>query len=365
MSDPATPAGPPGLDAANVESWLVRHLSGFVAPARFSLITGGHSNLTYAASDGADNRYVIRRPPLGTTHSGGHDMGREFHVLSSLNRTPVPVPSALAHCKDPSVTGAPFFVMEHVDGNVIENPKVATRCLSDPAARQRAGEQIIDVMADMHRVDVDAIGLGDAARRDDYLGRQLTRFRKVWELNKTRELPAMARLADDLVAHAPKQRHTGIVHGDYRLGNVIVDEVGTLVAVLDWELWTLGDVLADLGFILDNWYEPGDDEPQVWMEVPPTLAGGFPTRDEVVGRYAERTGFDVTAVEYYRAFQHWKVAALAEGVKRRYESGDMADTEVDFDHLNQRVLDLVTLARTHLEIYRSTSSARGRRGGMS
>ncbi|HEX5587305.1 MAG TPA: phosphotransferase family protein [Acidimicrobiia bacterium] len=338
----------PGLDAARVASWMVEHVPAVVAPVEFRLIGGGHSNLTYAADDAAGRSLVVRRPPLGTRGGNAHDMGREHRALTALFPTVVPVAEPLALCTDESVNGAAFYVMDHVDGHVVDNPSVAASALPTPELRRRASEQIVDVLADLHRVDVDAVGLGDAAKREAFLERQLRRMYGVWEQTKTRELPLIDELHDRLVAAAPPQRYTGIVHSDYRFGNVILGAEGDLLAVLDWELWTLGDVLADVGFILNNWYEPGDDAPQVWMEVPPTLAGGFAGRDEVVARYVERTGFDLDDVEYYRAFQHWKVAILAEGVKRRYESATMATSDVDFEHLARRVVDLADLADAHL-----------------
>ena len=200
------------------------------------------------------------------------------------------------------------------------------------------------MLAALHRVDVDRVGLGHAARREAFLERQLTRMAGVWEQTKTRELPLLEDVHRRLSAAQPPQRHTGIVHSDYRFGNVILDDQARVAAVLDWELWTLGDVLSDVGFLLNNWYEPGDSDPQIWMAVPPTMAGGFLSREELAARYAAATGFALDDIEYYRAFQYWKVAVLAEGVKRRYESGAMADSEVDFAHLAQRVLDLVNLA---------------------
>ena len=339
----------PGLDWRAVSNWMVEHVPGCVAPVTFSLIAGGHSNITYGAVDASGHEYVVRRPPLGTSGGGAHNMGREFTVISALAETAVPVPTAYALCDDEAVNGASFYVMSRVDGYVIDNPETADSLLPDPGARRRAGKQIIDVMADMHRVDIDAIGLGAAAKRADFLGRQLKRFRGVWEQNKTRELPVMVSLADRLVELAPPQQYTGIVHGDYRIGNVVVDQSGTLVAVLDWELWTLGDVLADLGFILNNWYEPNDPNPQVFMEIAPTVTGDFGSRADVVERYADRTGFDVSAVEYYRAFQHWRMAVLAEGVKRRYDTAQMATQDVDHAHLNQRVINLAELATEHLD----------------
>ncbi|MGD9704591.1 MAG: phosphotransferase family protein [Acidimicrobiia bacterium] len=340
-----------GLDHAAVASWMADHVPGLVPPVAFSLIAGGHSNLTYGAVDAAGAEYVVRRGPLGRSGGGAHDMGREHRVISALAGTAVPVPRALALCDDPSVNDGSFYVMSRVAGAVVDNPRAADDHLPGRDARRHVGEQIVDVLADLHRVDVDAVGLGTAARREDFLARQIRRFRGMWEQNKTRDLPAMSGLGDRLVELAPVQRHTGIVHGDYRIGNVMVDRAGTLVAVLDWELWTLGDVLADLGFLLNNWYEPDDPSPLVFMEVPPTVTGAFGLRDEVIDRYAERTGFDVSAVDYYRGFQHWRMAVLAEGVKRRYETAQMANADVDFAHLDQRVLDLAVLAETHLAAY--------------
>jgi aminoglycoside phosphotransferase (APT) family kinase protein len=343
----------PGLDQAAVGAWMADHVAGLVPPLTFSLIAGGHSNLTYGATDAAGHEYVVRRGPLGRAGGGAHDMGREHRVISALGPTGVPVPRSYALCTDEAVNGASFYVMARVEGAVIDNEAAAAAHLHGVAARRHAGEQVIDVLADLHAVDVDAIGLGDAAKREDFLGRQLRRFRDVWEKTKTRELPVMATLAERLVTLAPPQRYTGIVHGDYRIGNVMVDGAGTLVAVLDWELWTLGDVLADLGFVLNNWYEPNDPTPLVFMEVPPTVTGEYGSRAEALARYAARTGFDVSAVDYYRGFQHWRMAVLAEGVKRRYETAQMANADVDFAHLDQRVLDLAALAEVHLDAYGS------------
>jgi aminoglycoside phosphotransferase (APT) family kinase protein len=343
-------AAPPGIDHAAVEAWLGRNVAGLVPPVRFSLIAGGHSNITYFVDDSAGASFVLRRPPLGNRPGKAHDMGREFAVISALATTNVPVPRALALCTDESVNGAAFYVMSRVQGNVVDNPERVADVLAPGAARRHASEQIIDVLAAIHVVDIDAVGLGGTARREGFLDRQLKRMQSVWEQSKTRELPLIDELHRQLVARRPEQRHTGIVHSDYRLGNVVLSETGQLTGVLDWELWTLGDVLADVGFLLNNWYEPGDTAPQVWMEVPPTLAGGFMSRAELLARYVERTGHDVSDIEYYRAFQHWKVAILAEGVKRRYESATMASTDVDFDHLSRRVINLADLAAHHLSL---------------
>jgi aminoglycoside phosphotransferase (APT) family kinase protein len=347
--------GLPGLDAARVSEWMAAHVAGAVAPLAFSVISGGHSNLTYKAVDAAGQQFVVRRPPLAAGAAKAHDVGREHRVIAALGPTDVPVPPARGLCEDESVNGAPFYVMDLVDAHVVDNPAEADRCLADPAARRRASEQIVDVLADLHRVDVDAVGLGDAARREGFLERQLARYQKVWGQNQTRELPLVDQLHARLVAAQPPQRYTGIVHSDYRFGNVMVEGSGRLAAVLDWELWTLGDVLADVGFLLNNWYEPGETTPLIWMEVPPTVAGGFASRAEVAARYGARTGFDLSDIEYYRAFQHWKVAILAEGVKRRYETGALVSDDVDFDHMARRVIDLVELADLHLTAHQEGS----------
>ncbi len=279
-------------------------------------------------------------------------MGREFRVLEALVLTTVPVPVPLALCEDGSVNGQPFYVMEHVDGAVVDNPSEADRALPSHDLRRVASEQIVDVLADLHHVDIDEVGLGQAGRREDFLERQLKRMHGVWEQTKTRELPLVDAIHVRLAAGVPPQRHTGIVHSDYRFGNVLIDGRGHLTAVLDWELWALGDVLSDVGFLLNNWYEPDDQDPQIWMEVPPTMAPGFLTREEVAQRYADRTGFDLADIEFYRAFQYWKVAILAEGVKRRYDTGVMAMDDVDFAHLARRVVDLADLADEHLRLAR-------------
>jgi aminoglycoside phosphotransferase (APT) family kinase protein len=327
---------------------VLEHVPGLTPPLRAEVLSGGHSNLTYTLTDDTGRRCVVRRPPLGEEPGGAHDMRREYRVIAALAPTAVPVPAALALCDDTSVNGPPFYVMAHVDANVVDNPAAAERFLPTTELRQRASEQLVDVLADLHRVDIDAVGLADIGKREDFLARQLHRISRVWEQTKTRELPLVDELHGRLARRAPAQRYTGIVHSDYRFGNVMLAGDATLAAVLDWELWTLGDVLADVGFLLNNWYEPDDDIPLVWMEVPPTVAGGFATRAEVVERYAARTGFDLSDIEFYRAFQHWKIAVIAEGVKRRYEQAGLAQADVDFGHLDRRVVHLAEQSHHHL-----------------
>jgi aminoglycoside phosphotransferase (APT) family kinase protein len=187
------------------------------------------------------------------------------------------------------------------------------------------------VLADLHLADPDEIGLGDLGRRESYLDRQLKRWKTQWESSKTRELPTMDDAYELLTQAKPEQRYTGVVHGDYRLGNMLADvERGQVAAVLDWELCTLGDVMADVGYLLNNWVQPGEDAPR-GATAAPTMIGGFTTREELIETYSERTGFEVTDADYYRAFQHWRLAAIVEGVMARYIKGVMADNSVDID----------------------------------
>jgi aminoglycoside phosphotransferase (APT) family kinase protein len=339
-----------GLDQSAVAAWIAAHVAEVEPPLTFALIAGGHSNLTYGVTDAAGRHYVVRRGPLGRTGGGAHDMGREYRVIAALAGS-IPVPRAIALCDDESVNGAAFYVMSRVEAAVLDNVAAADTNLPDTEMRRHAGEQVVDVLVDLHRVDVDKVGLARFARREDFLDRQITRFTAMWRRNQTRDLPAMDGLAERLRIAAPEQWYTGVVHGDYRIGNVMIDGRGDVAAVLDWELWTLGDVLADLGFLLNSWYEPDDPDPLVFMEWPPTITGEFGSRDDVLERYAARTGFDVSHLDYYRAFQHWRMAVIAEGVKMRYDTAQMASDEVDHGHLDRRVVDLVQLSRRYLARY--------------
>ncbi|MGE0880688.1 MAG: phosphotransferase family protein [Acidimicrobiia bacterium] len=331
-------------------AWIAANLDGFTPPFTFELIGGGHSNLTYVASDGHGQRFVVRQGPA----SDARGMAREHRVLSALAATEVPVPHPIAYCDDDS----PFLVMGFVDGAMIDTPEAADRDLPLPTQRRAAASSLVDTLAALHAVDVDAVGLGDAARRDGFVERQVRRFRDTWARYGGDPGDAMNSLADRLLSLAPPQRHTGIVHGDYRIGNVLyAPHDGAVVAVLDWELWTLGDVLADLAFMLNNWYERDDPTPMVFVETPPTISGDWGTRSSALDRYAAATGYDVSAIDYYRALQHWRMAVIAEGVRRRYASAELARDDVDHAYLRRRVADLATLATEHLARYQRVRPA--------
>jgi aminoglycoside phosphotransferase (APT) family kinase protein len=319
---------PAGIELDRVTDWFATHIEGVTPPLRFTRIKGGHSNLTYEIDDAAGRRLVLRRPPLGHLLPTAHDMTREWRFISATHPTPVPVPPPLGFCEDTDVTGAPFYVMEFVEGHVLHDATVAEQ-FYDEAQRRVIGESFIDVLADLHDVDPDEVGLGDIARKEGYITRQLKRWYSQWNASKTRELPLVDELHDTLSARIPEQGPARIVHGDYRLGNCITAFDGPIAAVLDWEIATLGDPLADVGYVLSTWPEPGEGGPAHRMS--PSIVPGFPTRSELLDRYAARSGRDVSTIDFYIAFSHWKSACIVEGVYARYLNGALDTTGVNVD----------------------------------
>ena len=313
---------PKGIDPGPVTTWFEEHAAGVTPPLSFELIAGGRSNLTYRVTDAAGGSWVLRRPPLGQVLATAHDMGREHRIIAALAGTDVPVAGAVGLCTDESVNGAPFYVMDFVDGLVARDAAAASDL--DAAARRRAGEQIADVLARIHAVDPDAVGLGDLGRKEGYVERQLKRWHGQWERSKTRELPVVDEVHAALAARVPEQGPATIVHGDYRLDNCLLAPDGTIAAVLDWELCTLGDPLADVGLLLVYWTDRDDAHPAL-IEAPTTL-DGFPSRAEVVSRYAETSGREVGDVDYFVALGYWKLACILEGVYARYRGGVMGET---------------------------------------
>ena len=321
MADPVNPVR--GIDVGRVSAWMDEHVDGVVAPFEFSLIAGGRSNLTFKVVDAGGRRLVLRRPPLGHVLATAHDMAREHRIISAVGSTGVPVPRTLGLCTDESVNGAPFYVMDFVDGEVLDSVDKAV--LLDPSLREEASFHLVDVLADLHAVDVDAVGLGDLARRDGYVERQIRRWSTQWENSKTRDFPEIDEVVRLLGTRLPEQQGVVIAHGDFRFGNVLTDVAhGRVAAVLDWELCTLGDPLADLGYIGVYW---SDGPASLLRANDPTGAGGFPTYARIVDRYASRTGRDVSAVDYYVAFSCYRLAVISEGVYARYLNGAMGDQQ--------------------------------------
>ncbi|MFM8268342.1 MAG: phosphotransferase family protein [Ilumatobacteraceae bacterium] len=316
--------GPVGIDVGPISTWFVEHIAGAVAPLSFEVIAGGHSNLTLAVTGVDGYRFVMRRPPLGPLLPRAHDMQREHRIISALRDTPVPVAPALGYCDDPAVSDAPFYVMGFVDGHVVRDRATAERVLSVDQ-RRRAADSLVDTLVAIHAVDVEAVGLADLGRHDGYIARQLRRWYGQWNSQHTDDLAAIHRVHDRLVERIPPQGPATIVHGDYRLDNTMVADDGTVIAVLDWEICTLGDPLADLGLLCVYWTGPGDAE-SAWGSGP-TTAAGFPDRAGIVERYAARSGRDVSLLDYYVAFANWKLACIIEGVLFRYRAGALGERD--------------------------------------
>lgn len=312
----------PGLPERSVERWLRAALPELMQDGPWSaeLISGGLSNLTYRLRlpGGA---VILRRPPAGHVLPRAHDMAREHRVLSALAATPVPVPAPLAICTDPEVMGVTFYVMPEVPGQVLRIPADTERL--EPRARAELADALIRTFADLHSVDPDAVGLGDYGRRGGYCERQIRTWSGQWERSKTRDLPDMDTLIKRLAERVPADSASTIVHGDFRLDNTIVDLSGPprIAAVLDWELSTLGDPLADLALTLTYWHDLGDDErARIPVTVGLTAMPGFPTTSDLAERYAALTGRDLANLGFYTAFAAMKLGVIMEGVHSRYLS---------------------------------------------
>lgn len=339
----------PGYDRPAVEAWLARHVPQLQAPLQWLRLEGGHSNLTYQLTDARGQRTVIRRPPLGQLLPKAHDMGREWALISALGPTPVPVPAALGFCEDPSVTGAHFYVMGHVDGKPLYGAADVEARLPGPL-RAVLSDSFIDVLAALHAVDPDAVGLSDLGRKDAYIERQLNTWYKSWQASvgpAQMDDPRAHALRDYFLAHVPDQGPARVVHGDYGLHNVLVGADGRVAAVVDWEISTLGDPLADLGYALNQWAEPGD-EPSV-RGVPPTSLPGFASRAAMAERYARRTGRDLSKLDFYVGFNRWKSAAIVHGVYARYMAGQKSTEGVDMAGLKRSIVQALGQAEAAVE----------------
>ncbi len=311
-------AAPEGIDPSGIEAWFALNVPKAAPPLSFERISGGHSNLTYRVGDADGHRWALRRPPLGKRLGSAHDMAREHKVVSALGPTAVPVAPVVGLCEDESVNGAPFYLMEFVEGPILRGLAEA-EAFPDEGERRAIGERVADTLVAIHAIDPDAVGLGDLGRREDYVARQLRRWQGQWEKSKTRELAAIDSVHERLAARIPKQGATTIVHGDYRLDNMILTPAGEVAAVVDWELCTLGDPLADVGLLMVYWPERGEET--IALGQPANLAPGFPTREELRARYAERSGRDLADLDFFIALGYWKLAIILEGVYARYAAG--------------------------------------------
>lgn len=344
MSDPTTETAE-GYDIAAVEAWIDANVDGLSPPLHWTRLLGGHSNLTYRIDDARGRSAVIRRPPQGELLPKAHDMSREWALISALGPTPVPVPEALGFCENPDVTGAWFYVMGLVDGRPLYNAD-ETREWVPEERRPTLAHSFVDVLADLHFLDPDEIGLGDLGKRDSYVARQLRTWYRSWTSSAEPaqyDDPRAHELQEYFLEHLPEQGPARVVHGDYGLHNCLIGADSTVAAVVDWEISTLGDPLADLAYALNQWPDPSDEVP-IAPEAA-TAVPGFPTRSELAQRYAERTGRDLSGLDYYAGFNRWKTACIVHGVYARYMEGKKSTEGVDLEALRTRIDGSLTLAQ--------------------
>jgi len=332
-----TAGGPEGVDLESLRGYFAEHVEGADGrPLSAELIAGGRSNLTYCITDG-EREWVLRRPPLGHVLPTAHDMAREYRVITALADTDVPVPKTFALCEDTDVNGAPFYVMERVHGRILRTGEELATLTRDEAAA--CSRELVDVLARIHRVDYEAVGIGEFGHPDGFMERQLRRWNQQWERSKADDLPAIDDLAQRLRNALPESGPPTIVHGDYRLDNTMLapDDPGRIAAVLDWEMSTLGDPLADVGLFLLYW---GQSQAQIIATGQAIEEeAGFASRDEVVELYAKETGRNVDNLDFYVVFAFYKLAIIVEGIAARYRMGKTLGE--GFEHMGQMVKSLV------------------------
>ncbi|MFI6321008.1 phosphotransferase family protein [Nonomuraea sp. NPDC050556] len=327
--------GIPGLELAALQRYFGEHVPECAGPLEAELIHGGRSNLTYLVTDG-QARWIVRRPPLGPLTPSAHDMGREFRVMSALQDTAVAVPRTVAMCEDAEVIGAPFSVVAYVTGRVLRTQEE----LDDltPAQLDACADGLVNQLAALHAVPYQEIGLADFGRPEGYLARQVKRWRGQWDLVATRDLPDLHRLHHLLESTTPAESAASIVHGDFRVDNTILapDDLGRVLAVVDWELSALGDPLADLGTFL-AYRDPVVDA--LLGEPTATSSTRFPDRTALAERYAARSGRDLSELPFYLALAYFKIAVIAEGIHARHLQG--ATVGRGFDAIGKSVPTLV------------------------
>ena len=327
------------LDVERLEPYLREHLEGAVGPLEIRQFPGGHANLVYLLRFG-DTEFVLRRPPLGPLPKGGHDMVREYRVLSKLYAYYPLAPRAFVLCTQREILGADFVIEERRRGTIVRGP-VPADVTRDPARCRALGNNFIDTLADFHNVDYVAAGLDDLGKPDGYLTRQFEGWRGRWEAATTLDRPEAAAYVAKLGETLPPSGAPGLVHNDFKFDNTILDanDHTRPIAVLDWDMCTIGDPLSDLGNVLALWMEPGDPPP-IGSSIMQTAHPGFPTRAELVSRYAERTGRDVSHVAWYHAFNYFRYAVIAQQIYARFKRGQTSDAR--FEGMGHWVRALIT-----------------------
>lgn len=331
------------LDTTRLEPWLREHLADTEGSFDMAQFGGGHANLTYLVAFG-EREYVLRRPPLGPVAPSAHDMGREHRVLKDLWREFQLAPQSYVFCDDEQIIGAPFHVMERRHGFAIR-----TELPSDydwtPALCKRVGNMAIDALAALHMADPTKAGLGDLGHPEGFVERQLSGWSKRWQAAKNEDVPGVNRVIAWMEAKIPSSDNVSLLHNDFKLDNMLVgnDDPGRAVAVLDWDMCTRGDPLMDLGYTLTFWGEAGDSEHWIEAASMPTWNVGFPSRDDVIQRYAKTTGFDCSHAHWYQVFGAFKIAVILQQIYIRYLRGQTQDER--FAVFGTRVASLINKAR--------------------
>lgn len=336
-----------GFDVPVVEGWMGANTR-VEPPCVWRRLEGGHSNLTYELTDSTGTQFVIRRPPEGELLPKAHDMHREYRIIAALHPVGVPVAEPIGFCDDRAVCERHFYVMGKVGGEALYTAAQTAPRL-DMAARARVGESFMATLAKLHSVDPASVGLDDLGRHDGYVARQLRTWYGSWTASAEAadyDDDRLHALHDRLIAEMPEQGPARVVHGDFGVHNVMIDDAGDIVAVLDWEIGTLGDPLADFAYALNAWIEPSDSPTA--PEVSPTALPGFSSRADLTRWYEERTGADLSHLGYYRGFNSFKTACIIHGVYARYRLGMKSTEGVDMEGLFDRIISSIELAEQHL-----------------
>ncbi len=326
LSDPTRPVrSGEELDIPKLEAYLIAQLPGTHGPLVVEQFPGGASNLTYLLRLG-DQELVLRRPPFGNRVKSAHDMGREYKVLSKLHLVYPPAPRPLVYCEDESVLGAPFYCMERRHGIVLRR-KLPEGVVLDPTTVAKLNRSFVDNLVAFHKIDYEAAGLGDLGRPAGYVARQVEGWAKRYAACRTADLAEMDALVEWFPANMPPERAASLVHNDYKFDNIMLDpqDLTKIVAVLDWEMCTLGDPLMDLGTVLAYWVEPRDPQPLQVYAFGPTRLPGSMSRRELAAYYGEKSGFDTSNVLFYYAFGLFKVAVIIQQIYYRYAQGFTKD----------------------------------------
>ncbi len=345
---------PPLVDEVNLARYLAEQLPGpnAATPLNIERVAGGHSNETFIIRRGADESWVLRRPPRGPLLPTAHDVGREYALISALIKTELPVPQPILHCTDESIIGAPFYLMNYVPGVVIRSTVPPN--FANPEGRAELADALIKTLVKLHAVDWREVGLDKIGKPEGYLERQVKRWSGQLDKSRQRDLPDLDAVTVWLREHLPASPETTVVHGDYRIDNVIYasERPARVLAVLDWEMATIGDPLADLGYLISHWRQAGDPPAAVTSELADvTEQSGFPTRAQVAARYEELSGRPVRNLAFYEALAIWKLAILLEGNYNRFKAGT---TDDQFYALLEE--GVPSLARRALQVCHSADS---------